>query len=204
MSMLYYVGIPVMIGVYLGVRRSNITKQECVRYSLDSLHTLVEIYNYIEDNVSDIIRQYTETHYKDLEIISKTTYNKDTVFKLVYKYKHSTFISMYDNEYPLCTTYNVGEAIRIKDVGLASEKKNIVLIELVDTITEKTTVIHNALRDHITTVAGPNENFYKRDNQPIYITADILEDEVVNNIINYKIQITYLNMEIIVKQFTII
>ena len=111
---------------------------------------------------------------------------------------------MYDNEYPLYTTYNVGETIRIKDAGLASKKKKIVLIELVDTITEKTTVIHNALRDHITTVAGPNENFYKRDNQPIYITADILEDEVVNNIINYKIQITYLNMEIIVKQFTII
>jgi hypothetical protein len=203
--MLYYVGIPtLMVGVYLGVRRSNITKQDCVHYSLDSIHKLVKIYNYIDEKTSEVIRQCTETQYKDLEIISKTMYNNDTVLKLVYRYKHSTFISMYDNEYPLYTTYNVGETIRIKDAGLASKKKKIVLIELVDTITEKTTVIHNALRDHITTVAGPNENFYKRDNQPIYITADILEDEVVNNIINYKIQITYLNMEIIVKQFTII
>ena len=203
--MLYYVGIPALVmGVYLGIRRSNITKQDCVRYSLDSLHTLVEIYNYIEDNVSDIIRQYTETHYKDLEIISKTTYNKDTVFKLVYKYKHSTFISMYDNEYPLCTTYNVGEAIRIKDVGLASEKKNIVLIELVDTITEKAFIINNTLHDYITKVAGPNENFYNLHEQPIYISADILENQVVNNITKYKIQITYLNMEIITKNITII
>ena len=122
--MLYYVGIPALVmGVYLGIRRSNITKQDCVRYSLDSLHTLIKIYNYIEDNVSDIIRQYTETHYKDLEIISKTIYNNDTVLKLVYRYKHSTFISMYDNEYPLYTTYNVGETIRIKDAGLASKKK---------------------------------------------------------------------------------
>ena len=203
--MLYYVGIPALVmGVYLGIRRSNITKQDCVRYSLDSLHTLIKIYNYIEDNVSDIIRQYTETHYKDLEIISKTMYNNDTVLKLVYRYNHNNFISIYDNEYPLDTTYTVGGTIHMKDIGLASEKKKIVLLELLDTTTEKTIIINNTLYDYITKVAGPNENFYNLHEQPIYISADILENQVVNNITNYKIQITYLNMEIITKNITII
>ena len=70
MDMLYYVGITsIIVGAVIYAKKTNVTKKDCIQFSLQSIDKLNTVYTNVEKNVIDIIDCYTKTSYKDLEIV---------------------------------------------------------------------------------------------------------------------------------------
>ena len=71
MDMLYYVGITsIIVGAVIYAKKTNVTKKDCIQFSLQSIDKLNTVYTNVEKKVIDIIDCYTKTSYKDLEIVS--------------------------------------------------------------------------------------------------------------------------------------
>ena len=121
MDILYYVGIPaIFIGSIIYIKNKNITKQECIHVSLQSIDKLHNVYTSIEDNVIDIINCYTKTRYKDLEVVSKKNYKND-IIEIVYNYNDQLFSIMYDTTFTMDTPYNVGDNIDNKEIFVSTQ-----------------------------------------------------------------------------------
>ena len=157
----------------------------------------------MEKNVIDVIDCYTETSYKDLEIVSKKIY-KDTIIEIVYNYNDQLFYIMYDPEFTMDTIYNVGDNIDNKEIFVSPQKNKIVLVEFIHTETNQTKIIEHYLKKNIISMAGPNQDFYNKNKQPLYIPTALIDKDIVEDINNYTIQITYMDLKQIQKKIIII
>ena len=204
MDILYYIGIPaIVIGSAIYVKNTTITKQDCISFSLQSIDKIHTTYIGIEKDIINIIDNYTKNHYKDLEIITKDTYVPG-ITKLEYSYNDQLFSIIYDTVYPLEKIFNIGDHVYADSIFVSKESKNISFIEFVHTTTNDTTIIENNINKYIVSVAGPNQDFYNREEQPIYIPTDIINKDILEQIENYHILITYMNLKQIQKKIIII
>ena len=204
MDILYYVGLPaIFIGSIIYIKNKNITKQECIHVSLQSIDKLHNVYTSIEDNVIDIINCYTKTRYKDLEVVSKKNYKND-IIEIVYNYNDELFSIMYDTTFLIDKPYNVGDNIDNKDIFVSTQKNKIAFIEFIHKETKKTTLVENYLKTRIISIAGPYQDFYNKIDQPLYIHDTLIDKEILEQINNYTIQITYMNLKQIQKKLIII
>lgn len=204
MDSLFFIGVPaIILTSYIIIKRSNITKETCIQYSLDTIESIHDIYTCVSHNVNDIIDSYTKTHYKELEIITKKNFKNDTT-EIVYNYNDQLFNIIYDTTYPIRNSYNVGDIIDNKDVLTSTENNKIVLIEFIYNETNKTMILNKIVNDYIIRLSGPNQDFYNRIDQPLYIIDTILDTEIIDNIDTYNIQVTYMNLNTIQKKIIII
>ena len=204
MDMLYYVGITsIIVGAVIYAKKTNVTKKDCIQFSLQSIDKLNTVYTNVEKNVIDIIDCYTKTNYKDLEIVSKKIY-KDTIIEIVYNYNDQLFYIMYDPEFTMDTIYNVGDNIDNKEIFVSPQKNKIVLVEFIHTETNQTKIIEHYLKKNIISMAGPNQDFYNKNKQPLYIPTALIDKDIVDDINNYTIQITYMDLKQIQKKIIII
>jgi len=204
MDMLYYVGITsIIVGAVIYAKKTNITKKDCIQFSLQSIDKLNTVYTNVEKNVIDIIDCYTKTSYKDLEIVSKKIY-KDTIIEIVYNYNDQLFYIMYDPEFTMDTIYNVGDNIDNKEIFVSPQKNKIVLVEFIHTETNQTKIIEHYLKKNIISMAGPNQDFYNKNKQPLYIPNALIDKDIVEDINNYTIQITYMDLKQIQRKIIII
>jgi hypothetical protein len=204
MDMLYYVGITsIIVGSVIYAKKTNVTKKDCIQFSLQSIDKLNTLYTNVEKNVIDIIDCYTKTSYKDLEIVSKKIY-KDTIIEIVYNYNDQLFYIMYDPEFTMDTIYNVGDNIDNKEIFVSPQKNKIVLVEFIHTETNQTKIIEHYLKKNIISMAGPNQDFYNKNKQPLYIPNALIDKDIVEDINNYTIQITYMDLKQIQRKIIII
>ena len=204
MDTLYYVGLPLLfVGSYLCLRRSNITKHDYLHYSLYCIDTLSRTYNYVETTIIDIFNNYIKKNYKPFEIIDANMF-VDGKTELVYHYNDQIYNIFYDTTYPLYTTSNVGDILDIKDIIITPNNSKIILIEYVHNKTNHTIIIDDIVKKYIMSLAGPNENFYNRNEQPVYISTIMINSDILKDIDNYSILITYLDMKTITKKINII
>ena len=198
MDLLYYISVPVIIiGSVLYVKNNNITKEECIHFSLQSINKLNDVYKYLESQVVDIVSNCTKKNYKNFEIVKKEEY-KNNITKIDYNYNDKLFIIVYDTLYPKTKDYNVNNILDRTKIVISQETNKIAFIEFLNTITNKTLIIDTILKDYIIRISGPNQDFYKRNKQPIYIPATILDEtfsNIVNNVEEYIIQITYMDLK---------
>ena len=204
MDTLFFLGIPtVLLTSYILIKRSDITKADCVQYSIDTIESMHNVYTCISNHTHDIFDSYTKTQYKECEIISKKQL-KNAETEIVYNYNDQLFNIIYDMTYPINNKYNVGDIIDTSEILTSVGHKNIVLIEFIHNETNATTLLHKTLSDYIIRIAGPNQDFYNRDGQPLYIDNTILDAQIIDNIDRYHIQITYMDLKVIQKKIIII
>ena len=74
--------------------------------------------------------------------------------------------------------------------------------------TNKNTIVTDNLLHIIKQYGGPNNDFYNYKEQPLYLVMnnikDIIDNNIITNIDNYVIQITFDNMDMINKKIKII
>jgi hypothetical protein len=204
MDILYYVGIPtIVIASVIYAKKNHITKQDCIHFSLQSIDKIHTTYTCIEGNVIDLINCYTKTSFKDLEVVSKKNYKND-IIEIVYNYNDELFSIMYDTTFLIDKPYNVGDNIDNKDIFVSTQKNKIAFIEFIHKETKKTTLVENYLKTRIISIAGPYQDFYNKIDQPLYICDTLIDKEILEQINNYTIQITYMNLKQIQKKLIII
>ena len=111
---------------------------------------------------------------------------------------------MYDPEFTMDTIYNVGDNIDNKEIFVSPQKNKIVLVEFIHTETNQTKIIEHYLKKNIISMAGPNQDFYNKNKQPLYIPTTLIDKDIVDDINNYTIQITYMDLKQIQKKIIII
>lgn len=204
MDALYFLGVPaILLTSYLFIKRSDITKKDCAHYSLNAIESIHDIYLCISNNTNDFINSYTKTTYKECEIITKKTL-KNGETEIVYNYNDQLFNIIYDTKYPTNNNYNVGDIIDNKEILTSAENNKIVLVEFIHKETKKTMILNKTINDYITRLAGPNQEFYNRDAQPLYIAHTIIDTQIIANIDSYNIQIMYMDLKTIQKKIIII
>ena len=203
MSLLYYIGVPTIIcGSIWYIKQNNVTKEDCIHYSLQTIGNLGEMYKNLENNVTDIINNYTKPIYRNFEIIESKSYLHN-ITKIKYNYNENIYTIMYDDTYPLNKVYNKGDTININIDNTITNNK-IAFMEYVNTNTDKTQIINDKIKNYILELSGPNRNFYNHNDQPLYIPSNLLDNDLKKDIQDYCIQITYMNLTNIHKNIKII
>lgn len=199
MDSLFFFGIPaIALTSYLYVQKHNITKVDCIQFGLTQLNNVYNGYNYVKYNVGECINTYTKKDYKEFEIIYKKNLS-DTIIEIEYNYNNTKYI-IYDDNDSISTNLKKGDCLNYKDIliePLGNQQNDIVLIEYINITDNSTHIVDNNVKDNIIKMSGPNKDFYKR--KTIYIPYDLIKKSVIDNINEYNIKITFMNLSEIQK-----
>ena len=196
----------VFYGSYKYIHKHNIDYRLLL---LTQIHNMMYIYNIIQTNLQNIFLTWYKRSYDDFIIENINIYKPfdiNLLNDITYYYKESKYKIIYDNNYLSSTTLQKGNVV---DISINKNIHNIVIIEIVNTDTDETKMVSDILAEYITQYAGPNQDFYNFEKQPIYLHAthlnEYIQDKtIIQNISKYIFHITYMNMEIIAKKINII
>ena len=199
----------IFLSSYFYIKKNNIDYRIFI---LSQIQNSINMYNYVQSSVNNLLTYY---HIPNEDFIIKkvklnTIENKyGTTFiqqDILYYYKDNKYKIIYDNENDIYKNYKEGDIV---DIKIKNNKNSIVLIEIENIKTKETVIVSDVLEKYIKMCAGPNDDFYNFDNQPIYLYKDLtntynLDEDIIENNSNYKLKITNMDLNIINKKFNII
>lgn len=181
-------------------------------FILNRVNNIFNGYNYIYNTLYNTI-------YKPLYATIMNTPNNFIVYALKhYTLDNSNSIKIVDYFYnsELYTiifddTYVPDNILKKNRLNIYKKEKyaSIIMVELVHKTTNKEEIVSDSFLTLLKRYAGPNEDFYNYIEQPIYINrigidALIHDNDIIDNIDNYILHITYNDMSIIKKNINII
>lgn len=183
-------------------------KTKCSLLLLDVIDTVSSSYNYIYNTIENTMCTYFKESHDDLMIYSvqtSTTNESIVVQKVSYYYTNILYTIVYDDDNSPNVPLYKGNVLKI---NIDDNKKNIIMCEWMNIQTNKNTIVTDNLLHIIKQYGGPNNDFYNYKEQPLYLVMnnikDIIDNNIITNIDNYVIQITFDNMDMINKKIKII